>query len=671
MNKVDALEGKNFIVRAIKKLDSIQFGLDEEKEYFIENLSMLLAAGINVTSALMSIKAGMTSPYMKKVVDDIKKDIEDGSSMWKAFAKTDLLPQHIIVLFRIGEMTGKLPENLKMINIQQQKERIFRAKIKSAMMYPVLVLALTAVIGIGIAWFILPRLSGVFASLRLDLPWITKILIKVGNFLGAHGTVVIPIFLLGLFSMIYFVFIYRKTNFIGQWILFRIPGIKDLIQQTELSRLGHILGQLLSVNLPVTDAVDSLKSSTTVLVYKKLYIHMKSQIEIGSSFQQSFNNYPGIDSLIPSPIQQMIASGEQSGCLPKLLKTIGEVFEEKTDATAKNLSTILEPLLLLVIWGGVMSVALAVLLPIYSLIGGIGKGPPQRKSNNTQIEKKIEAPKQTAQQKAMYPTTQGQEGGQTNNTKETQNIPQREVTEDGLTKVDIFEEEQFDREAWKPLEIKESNGNNKMIYSSYEDLESKIDEAQVQIDRKGNIVVMPEKITEGETINNDAPETLPLQTDMQDSFSQQDILEKENTPIEQTDEDADETIIQYPNTEIQSSTPSTPPTKTGTQESENISSTTGSIETQEEVIDSEYITPSAPLIMRISPDFKIALVKVQYEINMLNVRQYPSTGAKILKQIYPGQTFPFLEWRSGWYKIFYEEGKSGWVFGTFVEEISE
>ena len=691
MKKLDEIESTNPIIRAIKKLDSIQFGLDEEKEYFVENLSMLLAAGINVTSALSSIKAGMKSDYMKKVVDNLKADIEEGSSLWKAFSKTDLLPEHIIVLFRIGEMTGKLPENLKMINLQQQKERIFRGKIKSAMMYPVLVLALTAVIGIGIAWFILPRLSGVFASLRLDLPLITKILIKVGNFLGAHGTVVIPLFLMALFALIYFVFIYRKTNFIGQWILFRIPGIKDLIQQTELSRLGHILGQLLSVNLPVTDAVDSLKSSTTVLVYQKLYIHMKSQIEVGSSFQQSFNTYPGIDKLIPAPIQQMIASGEQSGCLPKLLKTIGETFEEKTDATAKNLSTILEPLLLLVIWGGVMSVALAVLLPIYSLIGGIGKGPPQRKSNNTQVEKKIEAPKPTAGQKATYPTTQGQpptgNTAQKNPSSNTAGSEYVELTEDGLQKVDIFEQEAFDRNDWKPIEIKESNGETKMIYSSYEDLESKIDEAQVQIDKKGNIVVPKDKPSQIDLV--DTPANVEEETIENESMNQQEIytpssevviteasikddLATKNTIPDQSfvEERPQEDFAKYPETEIQGDGSSSSEIKDSETNQTLIETNTTETEINKTEGD-DYVVPAEPLIMKISSESKTALVKVQYNINMLNVRQYPSTGAKILKQIYPGETFPFIEWRDGWYKIFYEEGKSGWVFGTFVEEITE
>ena len=666
MEKVDALKGTNFFIRIIKKLDSIQFGLDEEKEYFIENLSMLLAAGINVTSALSSIKVGMKSPYMQKIVEDLKKDIEEGSSLWKAFAKTEILPEHIIVLFRIGEMTGKLPENLKLINIQQQKERIFRAKIKSAMMYPVLVLTLTAVIGIGIAWFILPRLSSVFASLRLDLPWITKILIKVGNFLGEYGLVVIPLFLLALFFLIYFVFIFKRTNFIGQWILFRIPGIKDLIQQTELSRFGHIMGQLLSVNLPVTDAIESLKSSTTILAYKKLYAHMKSEIEIGSSFQKAFNSHPGIDKLIPAPIQQMIASGEQSGCLPKLLKTIGEVFEEKTDATAKNLSTILEPLLLVVIWGGVMSVALAVLLPIYSLIGGIGKGPPKRKPSTT-IEKNIEAPKQSALPKATYPTTQGN----------VESIVQK--NNPPLTKVDIFEEETFDRREWTPTEIKNNAEKEIKIFTSYEELETNIDKAQEQINKQGHFTLSKDR----------SPESVTTKTEDSSLFDKEDAREEETVALEKRSPDLDsknekepiDTLTQEQVISETEAPETTSPTEKTPLSQTNTPASTPSLEEdkqnpspqqkEQEDIQLIHSISEEPLLFRISPQTESVLVKVQKDIIMLNVRQYPSTSAKILKQIFPGEAFPYLEWQNGWYKIFYEEELSGWVSGQFVEEINQ
>jgi len=170
-------------------------GLGKERDYFMENLSMLLASGMNITAALEAIKSGLRSKIMKQIVDDLKVQIDDGSPIWRALDNTGLVSNHAIALIKIGEESGRLPANLKVISIQTQKERLFRQKLFSALMYPVAVLCLTFVIGIGIAWFILPNLAKVFDSMRMELPLITKILINFGKFLGKHGITVIPIFI--------------------------------------------------------------------------------------------------------------------------------------------------------------------------------------------------------------------------------------------------------------------------------------------------------------------------------------------------------------------------------------------------------------------------------------------------------------------------------------------
>lgn len=358
-----------------KKKTSIfaNIGISEEKDYFIENLGMLLASGMDILLALDGIKKEMRSKRMKAVIDDLKEDIDAGSTLSKALDKTGLLPKHVISLIRIGEEAGRLTENLKVIVASQQKERVFRSKIRSAMMYPVLVLFLTAVIGVGIAWFILPRLSGVFSQLRLELPFITKMLIAVGNFLGKYGLIVIPLFLLFIASAVYFVFIFSKTKHIGQSLLFFVPAIKRLIRELELARAGFILGTLLVAGLPIIEALESLSQATTFHAYQKLYVYIKNNVEDGSSFQKCFATYSKTRKLIPTPIQQMIVAGEQSGRLSETLIKIGEMFESKTETTTKNLTVILEPILLVIVWLGVVGVALAVILPIYSLIGGLNK----------------------------------------------------------------------------------------------------------------------------------------------------------------------------------------------------------------------------------------------------------------------------------------------------------
>lgn len=346
--------------------------MSDEKEYFVENLSMLLSSGMGVLATLDSIKEEVKSKRLKKTIEKLRENIVDGSSLWSALEKTGMFSSQIISLIRLGEKSGRLSENLKSVAKQQEKDRIFRSKVRSAMIYPVLILILTLVIGIGIAWFILPKLATVFASLNVELPPLTKALISLGVFLGKYGYFVVPAFAVVFSLIIFFLFIFEKTKFIGQSILFNLPVINELIKEVEISRFGFIAGTLLSAGLPISEVIDSLKDSTISRAYKKFYVSLKESItEEGNSFQKSFSKYKKIKKLIPTPIQQMIVSGEQSGKLSDTLLNVGEVYEGKIDTTTKNLSVVLEPILLVIVWLGVVGVALAIILPIYSLIGGL------------------------------------------------------------------------------------------------------------------------------------------------------------------------------------------------------------------------------------------------------------------------------------------------------------
>lgn len=346
------------------------FGLAKERDYFVENLSMLISGGMSILNALDSISQEVRSSRMKNIIALIKIDIESGSPLWRALAKSSLFPEHAVSLIRLGEESGKLIENLKVVAIEQDKDRAFRSKLHSAMMYPAFVLSLTVIIGVGIAWFILPKLALVFSQLKIKLPLITKILIGTGIFLSKNGQYFVPAAIIVVAVLFFFIFSFSKTKFIGQFILFSSPGLKGLIKQIEIARFGYLLGTLLDAGLPITHALESLSGVTEIIQYKKLYISLRNSIEDGNSIQKSLSAFKHANRLIPVPIQKLIVAGEQSGTLSLTMLKIGQIFETKADSTTKNLTVILEPILLVIVWLGVVAVALAVILPIYSLIGG-------------------------------------------------------------------------------------------------------------------------------------------------------------------------------------------------------------------------------------------------------------------------------------------------------------
>lgn len=342
-------------------------GLSKDKRDFLENLSVLLSAGLDVLSSLEAVEDEISSRRMRRFVSEIRTKIENGSSLWRSMEESGIFMSSIISLVKIGEQSGKLPENLATVVEQQDKEWMFKTKIRTAMLYPSIVLPLTLFVGIGVAWFALPKLAEVFSQLNAQLPLLTRMLIATGYFLGRYGAVFIPTVLFTFVIIIYFLFSFPRTKAVGQILISKLPIFRRLIREVELARLGYIMSGLLKAGIPVTDTILSLEDATTFFSYKKFYRSLYKSIEEGNSFKKSFSVYKNSTALIPHAIQQMIISGEESGRLASVLEKIGRSYEVKIETSIKNISTVLEPVLLIIIGIAVATIALGVFLPIYSL----------------------------------------------------------------------------------------------------------------------------------------------------------------------------------------------------------------------------------------------------------------------------------------------------------------
>lgn len=167
--------------------------------------------------------------------------------------------------------------------------------------------------------------------------------------------------------MLYFTF--PPVKQIWQYFIFSLPGVHTVVAEAELTRFGFIVGTLLDAGLPFPQALNLLAESTDFNRYKRFYHMLQKKVEEGNTLTRSISGYPGNEHLIPIPFQQLISSAEASGHLAQTLKHIGDISEAKVDIAAKNLTVMLEPLLLLIVWLGVVWVAVSVILPIYRLIG--------------------------------------------------------------------------------------------------------------------------------------------------------------------------------------------------------------------------------------------------------------------------------------------------------------
>ncbi|MFA6474696.1 MAG: type II secretion system F family protein [Patescibacteria group bacterium] len=347
------------------------FGLRKEVYIMVENLSDLLTSGMSIITVLDSIASEVRTTRLRKRIYSISKQVQSGSTLASAFAKEDLLPPRMITLIRIGEKTGKLSENLKVLVLQNQKDEMFRSKVRSSLLYTTIIMVLTVLIGGGTAWYVLPKLTLAFEQFDVVLPLPTRIMLWFGTILSRFGYIIMPLVALILINVFYFLFSFPRTKFIGHRILFHVPLIKTLIRDVEIARFGFILGTMVQAGVPIVPALEALIDTTTYKNYQALYSYLAKSIGQGKSFRQCFHEYPGIDKLFPNTVTALIMAGELSGNLDKQLLHIGERYERFVDEVARNLPIIIEPILIVGVGIAVAFLGVSIIYPIYQLADSI------------------------------------------------------------------------------------------------------------------------------------------------------------------------------------------------------------------------------------------------------------------------------------------------------------
>ncbi|MEI7578690.1 MAG: type II secretion system F family protein [bacterium] len=356
---------------SITKLFTTEIGTNINRLQLFENIGVMLSANINIQRVLEDLIKVSKSKSEKAFLNNMLINLDNGIPFWKIIEESKILNRQALALIKIGEISGTLGKNLEVVLDQIRKDREFKAKIKSASLYPGIVFFLMIIVVNVIGIFILPRLSAVYSSFNTKLPLPTRVMIWLGNFMGHYGILFSTIFISSLLLIIYFLFIFRKTKFIGQAITLRFPGIGEMIKQVELSRLGLIFSNLVQSGISVPEAFSLLADSTEYVKYQKIYQILSAEIAAGKNFSAAFFIIENLDAYIPTYPRQMLINGFNTGTLAESAKKVGKIYEKKSEITLKNVEVIFEPILLLLVWVGVLFVALSVILPIYSLVGNI------------------------------------------------------------------------------------------------------------------------------------------------------------------------------------------------------------------------------------------------------------------------------------------------------------
>ena len=337
-----------------------------DRIFLVRNLATALKAGLTITEAIEILVQDTKKESLKNILLEAKVNLQNGQPLSQTFASyPELFPPVFIGLIKAGESASQLDKTLEELAHHLMKEYALVKKVKSAMVYPFILLMASVGVVAFLLIFVLPRLEKTFATSGAELPGITVAIIGASRALTYSISLDIVIFL-AFVGMILYV---RKTaggRRFSELLLMKTPVVKGLIQKVALVRFTRTLGSLLSGAVPILESLRIASDSSGNEAYKKAILQSAEQVRSGIPFSKTFAEHPN---LFPPLLTSLLTVGERTGTLEYVLKTFSDFYDEEVDNKLKDVTTLFEPVLLLVMGLIVGTIAISVLLPIYQLVG--------------------------------------------------------------------------------------------------------------------------------------------------------------------------------------------------------------------------------------------------------------------------------------------------------------
>jgi len=342
-----------------------------EKLIFTKHLAVLIKSGINLTEAIDTLAGQSTTSNLSRILRAVHTDICDGSTLEKSLSKYPrIFDRFFLGIIKVGESSGTLDVSLEYLSQQLNREFRLRRKIQGALMYPALVLAATVFLGSFVSLFILPKLVDFFVSFEAQLPLSTVILLRIALFMRSYGVVFFSL-VFGIIVLFTVVIKLPAVKPLWHRFILKIPIFGNLLREAELSRLSRSLGILIKSGLPLTPALEITSFSLENYAYRAAVLSVADQVSNGKNVAPTLRLF-GIG-LFPRLAVDIIAVGEKSGKIDESLLYISQFYDDDIDEITKNLSNILEPVLLLFIGLVVGFMSLAIISPIYQLTSIVGQ----------------------------------------------------------------------------------------------------------------------------------------------------------------------------------------------------------------------------------------------------------------------------------------------------------
>lgn len=340
---------------------------DKELMVFFRQMAILIEARVPIVTSLIAISEQTSGSFLKIIIREAVKDIEDGMSLSDALAKhKEVFSNLSINIIKAGEASGNLKKAVEYVADNIEKNYNLTNKIRSATIYPIIVLCVFFVIAFLVVTLIIPKLTVMIKDLGAEVPWYTKVLIGTGDFMSSYWWAVLTL----IFGFIGSVFYYVNTREgKREWdvIKIKLPVVGVMFQYVYVTRFSANLAVLLAGGIPIIKALTITSSVINNVVYEELILRTAENVKRGENMSDILRKSP----LIPPMVSHMIKIGEESGQIDSVLGHITKFYDQEVEVMAKNMSTLIEPILMIIIGLGVALMAVGVLMPIYNIAGQI------------------------------------------------------------------------------------------------------------------------------------------------------------------------------------------------------------------------------------------------------------------------------------------------------------
>jgi type IV pilus assembly protein PilC len=339
-----------------------------EKINFARNLGSMLEAGLALSRALSVLERQSHNKAFKKILVELISDISKGATLSDAMAKhPKIFNQLFISMVHAGEQSGTLAESFKVVSNQMDKSHTLERKVKGALIYPGVILCAMILIGILMFIFVVPTLTKTFTELNVALPFSTRIILGISNLFQNYGLLVLAVIILLGFG-----FVWWSRQMSGKRVLhalvLKIPIIGGLIQEVNTARTARTLSSLLGSGVDVVESVNITANVVQNIYFRAVLEKAREAIKKGDLMSKVFAE---ADKLYPVFIAEMMSVGEETGKTGEMLIGVAHYYEEDVEQKTKDMSTVIEPFLMILIAAGVGFFAVAMISPMYSLVDAI------------------------------------------------------------------------------------------------------------------------------------------------------------------------------------------------------------------------------------------------------------------------------------------------------------